>query len=845
MQYTMGDVLNNRYENHVLPFFWQKGVETKEVIVNYIQQMYDSDIKEFCVEARPFEGFCEEPWWERLKLIISEAKKRGMKFWILDDFHFPTGYANGRVKNYPGLNKKVLTYHMVNTVGPCKHFSVDIKKPYPTDKTAVFLGVVAVSQQTTLQLSGELIGDYFYFELPEGRWDLYVLSISEQTDVASDYINMVDKKSCEILIHEVYEKHYEQFSEEFGQTILGFFSDEPGFQNEKGVKSDSLIGKEMPLPWSLEVEENLIEQFGEQYLCFLPHLWREINSDTARVRKLYMDIVTNLYKENFSMALGNWCRSRDVKYIGHIIEDRESHARLGVGAGHFYRSMIGQDMAGSDIISNQLIPGLDEGMHSWARGVWDGEFFHYALGKMTSSLAYLDPKKHGNSMTEVFGAYGWHEGLKLMKWILDHFLVRGVNHFVPHAFSPASFPDEDCPPHFYAHGYNPQFRYFKKLMTYTNKMGTLFSNGRPKSSVALIYHAESEWTGKYMSVQKPAKILTQQQVEFDILPNDIFKKNNDYQIELKNELKFQNSEYSQLVIPYCEYMDDDLYEFICRTDSTKVIFLEDFPKGTYEQRVNFSHDSLSKHAEVLTLEEYRDFIEAADLSPIKISSKEPYLRSYQYQKNKENYFMLFNEHPYEEIDVNIEFLGIKRPYRVDLLNNQVTELQDGYLCLVAYESCLIVDGSADNIQLTPSKHENAKKMELSQNPYISFSSAKEYPIFHGKQQLHKLVDISRKLAPTFSGTIRYEFSFEMEESSEEAEIFLDEVFEVAEITLNGVNLGSRICPPYRFSECNLVKGTNSLVIDVTNTVDKEIYEKHSGAQVRQPVGILSPVIIYY
>ena len=63
----------------------------------------------------------------------------------------------------------------------------------------------------------------------------------------------------------------------------------------------------MPLPWSLEVEENLIEQFGEQYLCFLPHLWREINSDTARVRKLYMDIVTNLYKENFSMALGNWC----------------------------------------------------------------------------------------------------------------------------------------------------------------------------------------------------------------------------------------------------------------------------------------------------------------------------------------------------------------------------------------------------------------------------------------------------------------------------------------------------------------------------------------------------------
>lgn len=58
-------------------------------------------------------------------------------------------------------------------------------------------------------------------------------------------------------------------------------------------------------------------------------------------------------------------------------------------------------------------------------------------------------------MAEVFGAFGWHEGLREMKWIADHFLVRGVNWFVPHAFSMAAFPDWDCPPHFYAHGQNP------------------------------------------------------------------------------------------------------------------------------------------------------------------------------------------------------------------------------------------------------------------------------------------------------------------------------------------------------------------------------------------------------
>ena len=43
-------------------------------------------------------------------------------------------------------------------------------------------------------------------------------------------------------------------------------------------------------------------------------------------------------------------------------------------------------------------------------------------------------------MAEVFGAFGWHEGLREMKWIADHMLVRGINWFTPHAFSMAPFP---------------------------------------------------------------------------------------------------------------------------------------------------------------------------------------------------------------------------------------------------------------------------------------------------------------------------------------------------------------------------------------------------------------------
>ena len=87
-------------------------------------------------------------------------------------------------------------------------------------------------------------------------------------------------------------------------------------------------------------------------------------------------------------------------------------------------------------------------------------------------------------MCEVFGAYGWAEGGPVMKWLLDYLLVRGVNHFVPHAFSPA-FPDPDCPPHFGAAGKDPQYEAFSKLMTYGNRAAHLLTGGvRAMAAVA-------------------------------------------------------------------------------------------------------------------------------------------------------------------------------------------------------------------------------------------------------------------------------------------------------------------------------------------------------------------------
>ena len=439
------------YDNHVLPFLWLKG-EAHETITEYLEQIAGANIREVCLESRTHPEFCRNGWWADLRFIIGECKRLGLKIWLLDDAHFPTGYANGALAGEnvgPALKKTVLKHRTVTVVGPQP--STVIKLGNLMDPTERFVGAAtydAAGAPLDLELSVEQADGTparLRFDAPAGITTVELFVTSQKTGFRDEYINMVDADSCRVLIDAVYEPTFEHLGDEFGCTILGFFTDEPGFMNEKGMALDdastsSFIGRgDMSLPWSDELASRLCNALGEDWLTKLHGLWTR-EADGARARHAYMDIATQLYRACFDEQIGDWCRERGVMHIGHVIEDKSCHTRLGQGAGHYFRAVGGQDIAGVDIVINQLVPGMDCGLHSYGRGVWDLEFYNYVLPKLGSSAAHLDPKKQGRCMAEVFGAFGWHEGLREMKWIADHMLVRGINWFTPHAFSMAPFP---------------------------------------------------------------------------------------------------------------------------------------------------------------------------------------------------------------------------------------------------------------------------------------------------------------------------------------------------------------------------------------------------------------------
>ena len=871
-------LLKHQENNYIFPFLWMHG-ETEEVIKEYINQIYASGIRAVCVEPRPHPDFVGEKWWSDLQIVLEAAQEKNMKVWLFDDAHFPTGYANGAIiKHYPELRKKFLKINQLDYHGPQKDAGIIVRHAggdrnsilsVGTDETTFkngmkqsadkIVGIIAakikdyetVDTDSLVDITDHLENGVVYWDIPEGNWRIFILveTFSGGESSTEGYLNPVDPDATQVLIDTVYQPHFEKFSKYFGSTIAGFFTDEPRFGNIKGP--NAIIGKtEMVLPWHASILTLLESDIGETAKKLLPLLLTDGTKKQHKIRHAYMNIISKLYAENFTDKLASWCMDHGVEYVGHLIEDNNAHGRLGYGAGHFFRALSGQSMSGIDVVLHQLLPGMDEGyFKTFTSTGWDGEFFHYGLAKLGASLGHLDRNKKGRTMCEIYGAYGWSEGLNLMKWMTDHMLVRGVNHFVPHSFDMAPFPDADCPPHFYAHGMNPQHRYLHLLMNYTNRVSELLSDGQHVATSLILYHAEAEWSGEAMLFQKPAKVLTQNQIDFDIVSVDLLEHAN----VIDNRILLNREKFFNLVIPYAERLPLAFFKKAAQLirSGAKLIFINSLPIGSSEDvsvKEYMNVLEVSEQVKVLPLEELASYMRAEGDYEILLQEEAAGLRYYQYRHQDNTVYMFFNESPDSVIKNKVTINTSGYLYKYDPWENKCCSLSGTIqnhipLSLAPQEAVIyIVSDCQLDIEPAPARKETGA-MELTGPWQVSLATAKEYPIFNNSFQLEELINIANpSLYPSFSGTVRYQKEFYVNESATNYLLDLGDVYEIAEVFINGCSAGVKVSKPYSYDiSAFLHEGSNTLTVEVTNTLGTSQKDFLSQYRTLQPTGLLGSV----
>lgn len=822
-------------EHPVFPFLWMRG-EEESILRTEIAKIYEANIRGVCVEARPHPDFCGPGWWHDMDIVLDEAEKRGMQVWILDDAHFPTGQSNGLIPaKYPHLARRYIYTQHVDVTGPIPCGSLDVELmttrkttwmdfAHPHEKPLIDehirLSVTAAQIAAGDTLTGQMLcldpfvkDGILTWDVPDGTWRVFVSFITTDFGARNDYINYIDAESVKVQLEAAYEPHYARYKEKFGKTIRGFFSDEPGFYNVDGFKMDEAIGRKlMPLPWCSEMEGRMLAALGPQWKEKLPYLWyaAEESAVSAAVRFAYMDNVTRLYEKNFCNQIGEWCRSHGVAYIGHVIEDNNQHTRLGAGAGHFFRALAGQDMAGIDNIGNQIIPGRPDANRHTPAYIGDGEFFHYGLPKLGASAAQIDPKKHGRLMCENFGAYGWSMGVKNMKWLTDYLLLQGVNRFVPHAFSMRPYPDDDCPPHFYARGNNPQYPFFGKLMAYADRMCRLLEGGTNVPQAAVLYEAEADWMGKTMPSQKPVRALFESQIECEIIPADVFTHAEYYGTKVENSVLTVNGRSMKvLIVPGCEAMGPDAAAFLMANPELPVVFVEQKPAFI----PGFADPAFLDRYPCVSLQELPAFVRHLGCTDVVLDHPQKNLGVYHYRKNSDIYFLM-NTSLSQTVEAEITLPAAGQFSAINPWNEKTLEVFEGekpwHLTLAPYESLLLITEPGQQ----PKKAQPAGELDISGNWELELAEVGE----NGLQETINLVKLEpvNLRHPDFSGQMVYTREISLDADAE-AVLTVQHLFEAADVLVDGRLTDCRICPPYRFELGKLTAGKHIIKVCAVNT----------------------------
>lgn len=868
--------------NYIFPFLWMRD-QDESVLRNEIAKIDECGIKAVCLESRPHPDFGGPGWWRDFDIVLDEAKKRDMKIWILDDAHFPTGQANGAIsEKHPELARKYIMMQHTDCTGPVVQASLDVNLFMTKAFTWMDFGRPVnkplIDKQELLSVmaypvvDGDILGNeaidltdnvgkngWLTTDIPEGTWRICVSFITYDFGARNEYINYIDEKSVRVLLDAIYEPHYERYKEEFGKTIAGFFSDEPGFYNVDDFDMNDAIGrKKMALPWSDELYSVMEKEADPKWKRKLPLLWMPAEDEavSSAVRKEYMDQVSELYAKNFSRQLGRWCEEHRVEYIGHVIEDNSEHCRLGCGAGHYFRAMSGQHMAGIDTIGGQILPGNPYASRHGVAYVADGHFNHFGLAKLGASAAQLDPKKKGRLMCEAFGAYGWNFGVRSMKWLVDYLLVQGVNHFVPHAFSMADYPDCDCPPHFYARGNNPEFPYFAELMKYTNRMCNVLNGGKNIPVAGILYPAEHDWMDECMQIQTPGQVLQENQIDYELIPIDMLTDSDTYGTAVKDgKLVINDREMQILLIPETKYLDERLADYLeaALKEGLKAAYINSKPqkiigkKGTASKKI--------PELPVITLTELADTLKKQKIYDI-LTEKADRNLSYYHYRNKEDLYFLFNTSLSETVQRDILIPEHTELIRWDAWKDicytvEQSVCKDGVkvsVKLAPYESMILVtDRQRCKVEPEVILPEQYEEMDISDNWTIQKARSAEYPNFSEAVNMKGLKPVSAD-DPEFSGIMRYERTVDLPADGKRLLFVPQYIYEVAEVFVNGKSAGKRVTPSYEWDITELcTEGKNQIAVEVANTPTRDTLKNPGifgpAREILEPSGMFGTVMI--
>lgn len=446
------------------PFWAWNGRLEPEELIRQIHVFHAMGFGGFFMHSRTglVTEYLGDEWFDLINLCADEAERLGMEAWIYDEDRWPSGTAGGLVTMDPRFRRKFLSLEVLEMR----------EAPGLENALALFAGSVEGLTFSTVRriAPADRIG-------PNESILKFSVVEMDSSDFYNGYtyVDTLNRDATNEFIRRTHERYLEKCGDRLGRSIKGIFTDEP----HRGSVMDGFgvdnRNKAWLAPYTERIFSEFFSRFGYELLDRLPDLFLQRDGHRiSQVKWHYVELLQELFLENFVQPLNTWCASHDLILTGHGLHEDSLTAQT---------AMTGSLMR---VYEHIEYPGMDL-LGEFNRAYW--------VAKQLSSAARQTG--HQWKLSELYGCTGWQMDFFGHKAVGDWQALLGVNVRCPHLawYTMEGEAKRDFPASIFHQ--SAWWQEYSSVETYFARLGIVLQQGDAEVEVLVINPVESVWCQIY------------------------------------------------------------------------------------------------------------------------------------------------------------------------------------------------------------------------------------------------------------------------------------------------------------------------------------------------------------
>ena len=438
-----------------IPFWAWNGKLEKDELLRQVDVLKKMGMGGFFMHSRTGLNteYLGKEWMDLTNACADRAQKLGMKAWLYDEDRWPSGTAGGMVTRDPKYRAKSICLHRVPASqfiwndSIVAAFSCNLKDLNYTDCKRI------TKTTPTSSFEGKTV---LIFAIEEMQKSSFYNGYT--------YLNTLKREGTDKFISMTHEQYKESCGSRLGSSIAGIFSDEPNRGSAMTFDTDKA-------PWTEELPATFKKRFGYDIVDQLPEIFLHKDGEIiAQVKWQFMEILQEMFLDNFVKPIYNWCENNNMKFTGHMLHEDNLVSQVAF-QGSLMRSYEFMHYPGVDV--------LTEGNRN------------YCIVKQLTSVGRQLGKER--LLSELYGATGWQMTFENYKAVGNWQTLFGINMRCHHLswYTMEGEAKRDYPASiFFQSGW---WQDFSKLEDYFSRLNVVLSKGKPACDLLVINPVESVW----------------------------------------------------------------------------------------------------------------------------------------------------------------------------------------------------------------------------------------------------------------------------------------------------------------------------------------------------------------